>query len=318
MSWQEEPANLQPESLDAWQGSVIGHDLQMSGPCPVCGHDVSVVLAPSTLITTSAAHSDSARFEAARYFECNCGSTHPSRPDTRGSGCGAYWVGRPRYHPATGEYSVDIVTQPQSVAAAILVEENERATSHGIRSLAEKWIPGIAAVTGTLGLAAVVVAKDSVAELDRGWRIGAFLLVVGAVSAAGAATVVAYRAAYGWPQRLPLTSDDDLLRAAEKIRSHADKVASRLKAAVGLSCVSLLALVVTLGIFWIEPTPRFAFSVTYTADGRTATTVVLCGEFLGVDGGAFRLSVKDGPRVTTEAIPLSSITEIETVPKCEG
>ena len=109
----------------------------------------------------------------------------------------------------------------------------------GLHTLAEKWIPGLAVITGTFGLAAVVVNKDAVKTLSDFWTIWAYALVVAATLMAVSATILVYRAAFGWPQEVDFRSAASTAAAAESFSSRTVTRGRRLRTAVGLSLALL-------------------------------------------------------------------------------
>lgn len=315
VTWQEGPAELRADSLASWQGQEeVPGSLTLTGECPRCRTTFSTTVSGSAVINTSAAKGQ-AVFDAPTLFQCACSEGHAGRPATRMLGCGAFWVARPTLESGAARYHLEPVTQPQLVQAATLVAQDAQATATGLRSLAEKWIPGVAAITGILGLASVVVAADSVAGLSQGWRVAAYGLVAGAVVLAATATALVYRAAFGWPKDVPVKTEADLLAAAELIAGRNTRVANSLRTAVGLSFAALAALLIALGILWLQPDSTSPLKVTYTDAGGTVT---LCGKLAAARDGTLRLEVTDGPRTTTESVPLASVTGLAEVESCGG
>ncbi|WP_459982164.1 hypothetical protein [Nocardioides sp. AN3] len=225
LPWEDGPAEVGPSSLCEWKGVASSGVLDLSGPCPRCGHDSTFnVHQTAIVVTASAAGSTLAEafdtFNASTLFKCRCETVHAHPKKMTVEGCGAYWVARPEREQNANRYTLKPVTAPKLIAAAQLVAK-ESVTAHGgLQTLAEKWIPGIAAIIGVLGLAGLVVSKDAVDGLDLGWRIGAFALVAFGVMTAVAATVLVYRAAFGWPTQVPLGTDADVLAAAEQLSTN--------------------------------------------------------------------------------------------------
>jgi len=313
VEWRDGPAELQADSLATWQGQVQTPGmLTCSGACPRCKATFSHEIPASSNLVTSAADGK-ASFEAATLFQCGCTDPHPNRPPTTVRGCGAYWVARPKKNTVGDRYQMQVVAQPDLVDAARLVAEEARAASTGLRTLAEKWIPGLGAITGVLGLAGVVVAKDSVEGLSQAWRIGAFALVATAILAAAGGAALAYRAAFGWPKEVPLTTDAEVLAAARRISTRTGRVATGLRTAVALSFASLAALVAALAIVWLQPDDAGPVMVTFTDEGDQAT---VCGELGEIKDGELELEVTDGARTTTEQIDLETMSSLKQVTRC--
>ena len=315
--WKQELIALADDSLSDWASAVRTEgELETSGLCPRCRDTASATVTANTLVVIAGAN-DRAQFSAPTLFNCNCEVPHPGRPPDRGSGCGACWVGQPTYDNNSGEYSLQAVTDQRLVAAAVRVDE-AKASPEEIRSLAEKWIPCIAAVSGTLGLATVVVAADSAKRLDQCWQITALVLVAFAILTAAAATVLVYRAAFGWPKKIDLRNEQDVLDEARRLAEIPTKFVNRMWWAIILSALSLLALLGALGIFWIQPAPTLSVRVTYADSGNGNAEATVCGRFLGVGAGNLRLSVTDAPRTAIQPIPLPDVTKVEQVSTCEG
>ncbi len=316
LPWAEGPAEIDTSSLASWQGEEQTDGiLTLSGACPRCGARITSEVSGSAVIVTAAAEGEPA-FDAATFFQCGCSEPHAGRPPNKSRGCGAYWVARPKKNDSGHRYRLEAVTQPDLVKAATLIaEEGASGERAGLRALAEKWIPGIAAIIGILGLASVVVAKDSVEGLSQGWRGAAFGLVAVAVLAAAGATAFVYRAAFGWPKDMPLETDAQVLAAAREIRARNSKIAGKIRAAVGLSFASLIALLMALAIFWLQPDSERPIEVTYTNNGDDVT---VCGKLSSVDDGALLLKITDGAKTTTERIGLATVTDLKQTAKCGG
>ncbi|GAB6984524.1 hypothetical protein [Nocardioides pyridinolyticus] len=311
-AWKEGPVVLRAASLESWQGQERSGILTLSGRCPRCDADFSQQIHSSTVIVTAAADGEAA-FDAVTYFPCACEEVHAGRPKTKDKGCGAYWVAQPRKNKHNDRYHLEISAQPELNAAAKLIAEESQATGKGLRTLAEKWIPGVGAIVGILGLAGVVVSKDSVAGLGWSARLLAFSLVALAVLTAAGSVILVYRAAFGWPKEVSLRTNDDVLAAVEKINSRNAQIARNVRIGAGLSVASLTALLAALGVLWLQPDPDRPVTATYDDGGREMS---LCGEVVGVKDGQLQLKVTDGPRTTTESIDMTSVTELEQRAKC--
>jgi hypothetical protein len=230
-------------------------------------------------------------------------------------GCGAYWVARPTKHPDENKYGLEPVKEPKLIAAARLVAKESVTTQGGLRTLAEKWIPGIAAIVGVLGLAGLVVSQDAVEGLSQQWRAGSFVLVAGAVIAAVIATVLVYRAAFGWPTEMRLGTDAEVLAAADRLSRDNSTIVQRLRTAVGWSVAAVVALLGALAIFWLQPDSTRPTRVTYTEGGAET---IACGKLGKISDGALRIKVNVGNTSTTRSVPLSSVTALEQVADCGG
>lgn len=310
--WKEGPAKLRADSLASWQGQERSGILTLSGRCPRCSADLAIQIHSSTVIVTAAASGEAA-FDAVAFFQCTCEEEHAGRPETKYRGCGAYWVAQPRKNEHDDRYHLDISAQPELNAAVKLIAEESQATGSGLRTLAEKWIPGVGAIVGILGLAGIVLSKDSVAGLSWSLRLLAFSLVTLAVLMAASATILVYRAAFGWPKEVPLRSNDDVLAAAEMINTRTAQIARNVRFGVGLSSAALAALLAALGLLWLQPDSDRPIAVTYDDGGKEMS---VCGKVARVEDGQLQLEVTDGPRTTTEPIDMASVTKLEQKSEC--
>jgi hypothetical protein len=318
-TWQEAPAQIDASSFAHWiVVAELAGGLLCTGPCPRCSDEVSAEVSGHTNIMTAAAQADPGqRFDAPTFMVCNCPEAHPNRPKKRASGCGAFWVARPQRDDA-GLFTLTPVDQPQLVQAAKTVYEASQEAGTGIAVAAGKWIPGVSALTGLFGLASIAFSRDAVDKLSTGWRVTAYILVVAATVLAAAATVVIYRAAFGWPERLQLDREEDVLAAARKIQGRVEVTSTRLKQSVGLAGAALAALLAAIGVLWLQPQSQPSLNVEYSLSGNTQAPAVRCGTLLGVASGKLRLRVAETTGSTTLIIPVTEVTRLTPVTKCGG
>jgi hypothetical protein len=315
--WVEQPAEIQQDSFAKWisQEIVAKGELHAAGPCPRCGDEVGVTVKPTATVVVASAASAGQLFHAPTLMVCNCPDRHPGRPKTRASGCGAWWVAQPRYRE-DADYDLEPVTQPHLIEAARTVHEGAATTRDGIRLLAEKWIPGFAAITGALGVGAVGLAAPAVVALPLGPRAAIYGLAVAAILAATASSVVAYRAAFGWPKTMPTRNEGDVVRAAAAADAPPEAVAGRLRWALGLAAGALAALLAAVGILWLWPaSANPALRVTYLEGANLTMPLTGCGELLGVHQNALQLRVGGSPEKSL-SIPLDRITDVDQVTAC--
>lgn len=192
------------------------------------------------------------------------------------------------------------------------------------RTLAEKWLPGLAALYGLFAIAGAVVGKDTVKDLSDEARNGLFAaLTVGAFLAA-LSIVLGYAAAFGWlriGKGQDVSTDDKLLRwYGTKGRKAVVSVARRLWIAVGAALGSLACLIVSLGLVWLGP-PRkpvtAPVTVTYLQNGQTAAKASLCGTITADPTPQhIALRVTDGPATQTISLPAAWVEKIEPTKSC--
>jgi hypothetical protein len=322
LPWEEGPARLKEDSLTSWQGQEDANEiLTMSGECPRCSHESTWEIPASTVVVTASAAvapgstASEAQYKPTTLFKCLCPENHRHPARMQVTGCGAYWVAKPRKGASDLRYRLEPVREPSLVNAATLVAKESESAQGGLRTLAEKWVPGIAAIISVLGLAGVVVSKDAVNALSQGWRIAAFTLVAVAVIAAAVATALVYRAAFGWPEVVSLDTDSDVLAAATRISERNIRIVERLQDAVVLSGVAVLALLGGLAIFWLQPDSTHPVKVTYTVSGSTSS---ICGMAGDIKDGKLAVEVTEGSTTTTEQVDLSAVTKLEQVSSCGG
>jgi hypothetical protein len=321
VAWEDGPAELKDDSLQEWEGQATSGILELHGPCPRCHHTFTFPVHSTGITVTATAAADSsgdqakATFNAATLIKCLCGEPHAHPPKMSVRGCGAYWVARPKKDQAANKYTLEPVKEPKLIAAATLVAKEGATAAAGLKTLAEKWIPGIAAIISVLGLSGLVISKDAIQGLSQEWRGGAFALVAVAVIAAVVATVWVYRAAFGWPTEIPLGTDDEVLAAAEKLSKNNSAIVTRLRGAVSSSVVAVTALLLALAIFWLQPDSTRPTEVTYTGDTGEAS---VCGKLGKVSNGELQIKIEDGSTSSTKKVELSTVTALEQVDSCGG
>ena len=295
--------------LQAWSASPTGATLNLTGPCPACGHDApnNVPLQVTALegMTAQAAHTLTAA------LRCTCDQPHPDRPADVPRGCGRSWT-IVATSSADGRMSLSAPTDPALVTAAEALRDAAPRQLSDLRSAAEKWIAGITALYGLFGLAGVIISRDSVAKLTTGWQIAIAASAFLAVTLAAWAIYWIYRAAYGWP-KVRSVRDDDELRAwyAAQLAAPATS-ATLLRAGVRAAAASLAALALAVGLLWFAPP---AAPVTPLIQVTLDDGSQVCGTLLPAPAGpnARIRSHADGIVIL---IPLSQIAALTSVANC--
>ena len=295
--------------LQAWSASPAGTTLNLTGPCPACGHDApnSVPLKVTALeaMTTLASRTLTAA------LRCTCDQPHPDRPADIPRGCGRSWS-IVATSAADGRVSLSAPADPTLVTAAEALRDAAPRQLGDLRSAAEKWIAGITALYGLFGLAGVVITRDSVAKLTTGWQIAIATSALVAAALAAWSIYWIYRAAYGWP-KVRSVRDDDELRAwyAAQLAAPATS-AALLQAGVRAAGASLAALTLAVGLLWFAPV---AAPVTPLIRATLENGSQVCGTLLPATAGpAARIrSSADG---TVAVIPLGQIARLTSVAVC--
>ncbi|GLY92937.1 hypothetical protein Acsp02_01930 [Actinoplanes sp. NBRC 103695] len=265
--------------LARWGGQRSGSTLRLAGPCPACGRDTTAVVSGSIdgLETLDSSAPESLTVSIA----CS-------------AGCGRRWTamaeidadGRARLVPSAD-------TRLEAAAEAWRVADTEQESR--LRTAAEKWIAGIAALLGILTVAGLGLAAEPMRKLALGGRIAVAVVVAVAVIAAGRAIVLAYRAAYGWPVSRSGEDDAALLEWDAARRKLPGRIAGRLRRAATSAGVALGALVVAAAMTWFLPAAKPPAPLV-RATMRDDTTV--CGTLLATStDGSLRLRRADDGEV---------------------
>jgi hypothetical protein len=204
------------------------------------------------------------------------------------------------------------VDDPYLAEAARALRELQAGQLARLRGAAEKWIAGIAALTGLFGVIGLGAATDDIRALTMAGRMAAVIATGVYGLAAGAAIVQAYGAAYGWPRTHSVGNDNELNAWYADQADEPVRIASRLRSAAVAACVALVALLAAASLVWIFPasdTEGPLARVTVTDES------VRCGRLLasGSDG-VVRIRRTDSGLV--EALPVREIAQLSPVQSC--
>jgi hypothetical protein len=217
------------------------------------------------------------------------------------------------------EFRLKPVTDPVLRQAARAVADKLEASRTGIGTAAEKWVPGISALLGLFGLVTIVVARDAASALSWGLRVVMFGLVCLALACAASATISIYRAAFGWPKKINLSSDADVIAVAKEVANQAEIAGKKLRSAVILAAVSTAALLGALGILWLQPAPGATAMalLDFTTPGTGATVLHRCVQIDGVANGMLQVKVIDGGSIDSYAVALTDVLKLVPA-SCKG
>lgn len=285
--------------------------VQVQGPCPHCTHlttdDVPVAVLMLGAGENVPAGGGAGVLDTTRKVDCKCTGSHDKADGARG--CGASWLVRlvgtaGDLQVRAGDYALAEAADALDAAAA--AQETRLAES------AKAWGGYVTALLGLLGLAGVVVGKDTVGDLDGGDRTLLAVLLALAVAAAVAATYFATLGATGWLRSRSITTDADLVAhfgpsgTWRRVQDATD--ALRISVIAATLAVAFLTIAV-LKLWSVEaPAPTAKVRIAL-ADGSTR-----CGDLLSPTPQiAIRLRDKNGAIVN---VPANRIRRIAAVNAC--
>jgi hypothetical protein len=317
------------EQLESWLVSMrneAGMPIQVRGPCPRCGHETAADIELGLLAMTQSGQHFALpppRERITRVVDCECDSPHPRplppgaapaapsgppTPPPSEDSCGRWWlVSVPLaagVDQAVRAGDQSLLDAARAVQAALATEETR------IRTSAEKWIAGVAALLTLFGLSGVVVGKDGFAGLPTSGASAAAVLAAVALAAAGGAVLFSYRAAYGWPVPVDIGDDDKLREWFSKRRKRLHAAASDLQNSVKVACLALAALAGAVAIIWFWPREDPKPMVRVTLEDES----FVCGHLLASkDDGTMRVLSTDG---VVTMLEISSIQRVHVPDKC--
>lgn len=187
-----------------------------------------------------------------------------------------------------------------------------------VRTTAEKWLPGIAALYGLFGLAGVVVGKDTVGPLRWDGKLLVAVLVLVGLGCTIAAIWFGYKAAFGWPTVVGVDTDDKLKHWYARRREAVLEAPGLLRTSIGNAVAALTCLLLAVFVIWFWPTAHPAapkISVTYQPEGVSGTATA-CGELQASTGDGLTLSVPSASGTKPEMIPTAEVQTVKPVAAC--
>ncbi|MXM62131.1 hypothetical protein GR925_01355 [Streptomyces sp. HUCO-GS316] len=249
---------------------------------------------------------DAAERSVTRKVTCDCQVTHPGTPEGK-PGCGASWEAR-FYEDATGGHAAP-PADPRLAAAARALETAGQDAESRLRTAAEKWVAGVAALLALFGIAGTVTGGTILDKTSEGGRESVVGLTLAAVAVAVVAVVFSYLAAYGWPKVIEM-NDPKLLNWYEGRRNRLRTIARRLRWAVVAAVLSIGLLASAAAVAWLNASNSPDTTLKVTANDDSVT----CGTLLAAKTpGTVRLRVADG---TVKKVPLGTATKVESVRSC--
>jgi hypothetical protein len=196
--------------------------------------------------------------------------------------------------PAIGAGNPD----PKDLDAVEQLDRNEAGRLDLVRTRAEKWIGGVAALTGILGTALVIKGPADVSKIDQGYRIAVAAAIAFAIGLLALATYRAYSAAFGEPGSLQQISADPVAglhaRLTEARKQAATEALSDLKSAVRYVFIAVALIAIAVGITWFAPTESSSSATTCIyANGTLVTSV--SGSSVTIKSSAAGTEIKPCP-----------------------
>jgi hypothetical protein len=316
VDYQSGDVDFTADDAESWKQDPA-EKLGLTGRCPRCDELSTHVVQLDFTSIASADTPTAEEIDTTQSCRCKCTKTHPKAPEGA-DGCGARWemtvVGKP------GDLKVRHEESETRRKQARRIFDAAEAAEQGVGVVAEKWLPGVAALTGIFSISAAVVSGGSAGKLSAAVSIIAFALLVLAIVGATSALVMGYRAAYGWPKVRPISTPEEQEIAYTEIGQRMRNARRQLKWAVGLAGTAIVSLLISLGLVWFKPgsaSPPTTVRVAYHPAGAVSATTERCGELLGSDDqGRLRLSFPaGGSEILT--IPMDWVQRIEPA-ACDG
>lgn len=253
----------------------------VAGECPTCHHEtrqevqsrVLVQMARGVVVQNPELPPSE---RMTRVCECACEQAHPDPKDPTKTWptCGRWWLVAIRLDPDGPGQRVLAARDDSLLGAAQLAQKAAAEQETKLRSSAEKWIGAITALIGLFGLSGVLTGANALSSLPLAPRLVAGLAAAVAFIAGGKAIVLSYRAAYGWPVEVDLSTDEKLRDWYDARRARLVTAAAEFKNGVYFAATSAVALAVAVGFIWFWPasTPALPL-VTVTRVDKTT----VCG-----------------------------------------
>lgn len=210
----------------------------------------------------------------------------------------------------SGEYPIPAnsgggAATPAELGAQLAAESAASTQLKAVRTSAEKWAGAVGTLLGLFAITGFVKGPEDLMSLDPTWRPGFLVLIALGLLLGLVATLLAARAAYGWPAQAPLTG---LLY--EQWQASAARTSARCLVTAVVSAVSgYLLLVAAVGLLWFGPraqSPTLTLVVTQSS--------LVCGRLASLE--VTGLSILDPLTGIKTAIPYSDLRVIETVSAC--
>jgi hypothetical protein len=308
VDYRKQRVDVTARDLRDW---TLDHDTKIaSGPCPACGDNVQYEYQPDIVVSSGGflVKPSSPDDGTPRTIPCNCGQVHVDSAKVEHQECGRSWVVRVMpegSHPA-------LIPEQDPVAKALadqIAEYDRKSELTMVRAAADKWVAGVTALLGLLGLSGIAFGKDAFTDLTTTARIVLIVILVIAVVTAAWAVVSIYRAAYGWPRTLNASNLPSLKRVFKLLSGEPGDAAGSLRRGVHAALLALVLLCAGAGVvaFGGGPKPQ-PVKATFADDS------IVCGKLLdSAVAGTVRIRKTDGTVVTADS---GRLAKLEAGAKC--
>ncbi len=213
------------------------------------------------------------------------------------------------YLMGPGAVTVRIRPGPASTASSRdrtrQLQELRRTELTRVRTAAENWRNGLAALLALITTVSVVKGRAAIDQLPFRAQVAVGVALLAAVICAAAGAYLAMRAAYGMPTIQQLSGSTEELVDFE--RASAVKAMGELRWAVRLTFATLALLVTAIGVTWYVPPSPPAMVQIVTRDGAS-----VCGTLQ--HASATDISVEHGGQVS--GVPTSALGMLRVVRGC--
>jgi hypothetical protein len=290
-------------------------DLVASGPCVACGHNGSVqvireVAAHELLPGTAPTPVSSLTWR----FPCHCDQPHENRPATVVDGCGRWFLAAVEPDGAGWKLTNQV---DETVLPAIEALEKEVSDEGSrLRTSAEKWTGAVTAISGLFGLAALVLAKDTVDKLPDVAKLILAALVLAAFVCAVLAIKHSYSAAYGRYKIADTGTTAKLMDWYAHRRDSDLAIPEKISKSVRLAIAGSALLLCGVFVIWFSPAkgPASLVTVTYHSSGEGSRTI--CGQIVSLKDGSLTLKADTPPRSDPTPIAVTVIDDVTAAKKC--
>ena len=134
-----------------------------------------------------------------------------------------------------------------------------------------------------------------------------------AVAAAAAAVLLGYIAAYGWPKRHDVSTDEQLRDWYSK---RSPDVARNLGRSVISAVAALILLTGAAGVIWFGTAASPVVKISYRDASNKNKEAAACGPLANSSGQEIDVQPGENGNTVTKAVPFKQVDSITTLSKC--